>query len=188
MLPQVEREKSASPSNTSGTREADSDDRAVRAIVPYAEAEAGGAARRLDMGHSVSATQGRAERVMRQIEEEESRSRMGFGMGAGGGDGAVAVAVDGGAGGHLSAICQTSHAHNGHVDSPRAEMRREVSDAEPSYMLQSSGAEAGTAYGLHGMAGIGVGAKIVASHGSAKSKGTGASEAPTNGAFSEIQF
>ena len=160
----------------------------MRAIVPYAEAEAGGAARRLDMGHSVSATQGRAERVMRQIEEEESRSRMGFGMGAGGGDGAVAVAVDGGAGGHLSAICQTSHAHNGHVDSPRAEMRREVSDAEPSYMLQSSGAEAGTAYGLHGMAGIGVGAKIVASHGSAKSKGTGASEAPTNGAFSEIQF
>ena len=187
MLPQVEREKSASPSNTSGAREADSDDRAVRAIVPYAEAEAGGAARRLDMGHSVSATQGRAERVMRQIEEEESRSRMGFGMGGGGGDGTVR-SVDGGAGGHLSAIRQTSHAHNGHVDSPRAEMRREVSDDEPSYMLQSSGAEAGTAYGLHGMAGIGVEAKIAASHGSAKSKGTGASEAPTNGAFSEIQF
>jgi len=187
VLPQVEREKSASPSNTSGAREADSDDRAVRAIVPYAEAEAGGAARRLDMGHSVSATQGRAERVMRQIEEEESRSRMGFGMGGGGGDGAVR-SVDGGAGGHLSAIRQTSHAHNGHVDSPRAEMRREVSDDEPSYMLQSSGAEAGTAYGLHGMAGIGVEAKIAASHGSAKSKGTGASEAPTNGAFSEIQF
>jgi Co/Zn/Cd efflux system component len=113
----------------------------------------GRASRRLDMDQVGSgirmdeeprANTGRAERVMRQIEEEERRGLLGLGLGGAGGR---ESGINGGDVGDAHFV--THFGANG--DSHRrdaalqegtlpAEMRREISDAEPSYTSMSDDA------------------------------------------------
>jgi hypothetical protein len=97
------------------------------------------------MDEEPRANTGRAERVMRQIEEEERRGLLGLGLG---GPGGWESDLNGSNGG----VVGDTH-FGANRDSPRrdaalqegtlpAEMRREMSDAEPSYTSMSMSGDA----------------------------------------------